>query len=276
MLSATSRTLTRLSAICYVLLGAVLFLAPNWAAEDFPWNVSPFVVMTIGGWCLGNAAFAWQSARIWDWKLTYPSLLYLWLFGIFETAVLFTFRDKISLGSTLAISYMVTVGINVLAALSGFLDLLRFRPGIEVDGRPIPGYVRGLIIFFTFNLSILALGGVLAKAGGLSTEGGIFPEPLTLFSVRAFAAFFGAICLSALPLIWARTLTPMFAYGQAGILLTIPIVIAAFVNLGLFDFAARPGGILYLGSYLFTLFSTAWGLWHYRSSALRQTERVPG
>ena len=106
---------------------------------------------------------------------------------------------------------MVTIGVNVLAALSGIMDVLRSRPSIEVQGRPIPGYVRGLIIFFTFNLSILALGGGLAKAGGLSTEGGIFPEPLTLFSVRAFAAFFGAICLSALPLIWTRNLTPMFA-----------------------------------------------------------------
>ena len=275
MLSSTSRTLTRISAVCYLLLGAVLFLAPNWSAGNFPWNVSPFVVMTIGGWCLGNAVFAWQSARIWDWKLTYPSLIYLWLFGLFETTVRLAFRDKVSVGSIVALGYMVTIGVNVLAALSGLIDVLRLRPSIEVDGRPIPGYVRGLIIFFTFNLSILALGGVLAQAGGLSTEGGIFPEPLTLFSVRAFAAFFGAICLSALPLIWARNLTPMFAYGQAGILLTIPIVIAAFVNLDKFDFAARPGGILYLGSYLFTLIATIWGVWYYRS-AFHQAQRIPG
>ena len=274
MLSSTSRTLTRLSAICYFLLGAVLFLAPNWSAEEFPWNVSPFVVMTIGGWCLGNAVFAWLSARLWDWKLIYPSLIYLWLFGLLETAVLFTFRDKISLGSIVALSYMVTIGVNVLAALSGFIDIVQLRPSIQVDGRPIPGYLRGLILFFTFNLSILALAGALARPGGLSTEGGIFPEPLTLFSVRAFAAFFGAICLSALQLIWARNLTPMIAYGQAGILLTIPIVIAALVNLDKFDFAARPGGILYLGSYLFTLVMTIWGVWYYRP-AFHQANRIP-
>ena len=273
MLSSTSRTLTRLSAICYLLLGAVLFVAPNWSADDFPWNVSPFVVMTIGAWCLGNSVFAWQSARIWDWKLTYPSLLYLWLFGLFETAVLFAFRDKVSLGSILAISYMVTIAINVLTAVIGIADWLRLRPDIQADGMPVPAYVRGLIIFFTINLSILAVGGLIATAGGLSTEGGIFPEALTLFSVRAFAAFFWAICLSALPLIWARNLTPMFSYGQAGILLTIPIVIAAFVNLDKFDFGARPGGILYLGSYLFTLIVTAWGLWHYRP-ALNQAQRI--
>jgi hypothetical protein len=275
MLSSTSRTLTYLSALCYLLLGATLFLAPNWASEDFPWNVSPFVVMTIGGWCLGNAAFAWLSARLWDWKLIYPSLLYLWLFGLLEAAVLFAFRDRVSLGSIVAWSYMLTIGVNVLAALSGLLDVLRLRPGTEVEGRPIPGYLRGLLIFFTFNLSVLAVGGALAKAGGLSTEGGIFPEPLTLFSVRAFAAFFGAICLSSLPLLWARNLTPLFAYGQAGIILTVPIVMAAVVNLDKFDFAARPGGFLYLGSYLFTLITTMWGVWYY-SPGLRQVNRATG
>lgn len=275
MLSSTSRTLTRVSAICYLLLGAVLFLAPNWSAGNFPWNVSPFVVMTIGGWCLGNAVFAWQSARLWDWKLVYPSLIYLWLFGIFDAIVLIAFRDKVSMGSIVALGYMVTIGVNVLAALSGFIDVLRLRPSIEVNGRPIPGYVRGLIIFFTFNLSILALGGALARTGGLSTEGGIFPEPLTLFSVRAFAAFFAAICLSALPLIWARNLTPMFSYGMAGIILIISILIPAFVNFAKFDFSGRPGGILYIGSSLFTLIATAWGLWHYRP-AFHQANRIPG
>jgi hypothetical protein len=275
MLSAASRNLTRLSAICYLLLGTVLFLAPQWSTGQFPWNVSSFVVMTIGGWCLGNAVFAWQSARIWDWRLVYPSLIYLWLFGLFEGAVLLAFRDKVSVGSLVAFGYMLTIGINVLAAVFGLIDWLRLRPSAQVDGTPVPAYVRGLIIFFTVNLSILALGGLLARAGGLSTEGDIFPEPLTLFSVRAFAAFFAAICLSALPLIWARNLTPMFSYGLAGMILIIPILIAAFVNFDKFDFNSRPGGILYVGAYVFTLVVTAWGLWHYRP-ALKQRERIPG
>ena len=275
MLSSTSRTLTRISAICYLVLGAVLFLAPDWSAGNFPWNVSPFVVMTIGGWCLGNSVFAWQSARSWDWSRVYPSLTYLWLFGMFEATVLLAFRDKVSLGSIVALGYIVTIGVNVLTAVVGIVDWLRLRPSIQVAGPSVPRYVRGLTVFFTINLSILAVGGLLARAGGLSTEGGIFPEPLTLFSVRAFAAFFAAICLSALPLIWARNLTPMFSYGSAGIILIIPILVAAFVNFDKFDFGGRPGGILYMGSYLFTLIVTAWGLWHHRP-ALHQAERVPG
>lgn len=265
MLSSASRTLTRLSAVSYLLVGTMLFLAPNWAAGQFPWNVSSFVVMTIGGWCLGNAAFAWQTARLWDWKRVYPSLIYLWLFGIFEAGVMLAFRDKVNVGSIVAYSYVAAIAINVLAAVIGFSDVLRLRPTTAVDGRPVPAYVRVLTTIFTINLGILALGGLRAAAGGLSTEAGIFPEPLTLFSVRAFAVFFAAICLSALPLIWARNLTPMFAYGQAGLVLVIPILIAALVNLDKFDFSARPGGMLYIGSYLFTLVVTAWGLWNYRA-----------
>ena len=275
MLSATSRTLTRLSAICYLLLGTVLFLAPQWSFGQFPWNVSAFVVMTIGGWCLGNAVFAWQSARIWDWRRVYPSLIYLWLFGLFEAAVLIAFRDRVSVGSLVAFGYLVTIGVNVLAAVVGIVDWARRRQTMQVEGIPVPGYVRGLIIFFNINLSILALGGLLAQTGGLSTEGGIFPEPLTLFSIRAFAAFFAAIWLSAMPLIWARNLTPMFAYGLAGIILILPILIAALVNFDKFDFSNRPGGILYVGAYLFTLIVTAWGLWYDRP-AFSARERIPG
>jgi hypothetical protein len=275
MLSSVSRTLTRLSAVSYLLVGTVLFLAPNWSTGQFPWNVSSFVVMTIGGWCLGNAAFAWQSARLWRWSQVYPSLIYLWLFGLFEAAVMFAFRDRVSVGSIVALGYVAAISINVVMAVVGFIDLWRLRPGTQVDDAPIPAYVRVLTLFFTINVGILALGGLLATAGGLSTEGGIFPEPLTLFSVRAFAAFFAAFCLSILPLIWTRSLVPMLPYGLAGLVLVISILIAAFVNFDKFDFSERPGGMLYLGAGIFTLIAVAWGLWHYRSS-LNQTERVPG
>ena len=148
MLSSTSRTLTYLSAFGYLLVGTVLFSAPQWSASQFPWNASSFVVMTIGGWCLGNAVFAWQSARLGDWKLGYPSLIYLWLFAIFEAAVMTAFRAKVHLDSVVAIGYLAMIGVNVLAALSGILDVLRLRPRTAVEGAPVPAYVRGLTIVF--------------------------------------------------------------------------------------------------------------------------------
>ncbi|RPJ23559.1 MAG: hypothetical protein EHM33_20550 [Chloroflexi bacterium] len=275
MLSSTSRTLTYLSGLGYLLIGGVLFLAPDWAAGQFPWNVSSFVVMTIGGWCLGNAVFAWQSARLWDWKTVYPSLTYLWLFGIFDAAVMLAFRDRVNLASIVALGYVAAVGLNVLTAVFGLIDVLRLHPNLSGEGMPVPGYVRSLTIFFAIGLSVVAAGGLLARAGGLSTEAGIFPEPLTLFSVRAFAAFFAALCLSALLLIWTRNLTPVFSYGLAGLALMIPVLIAAFVNLDKFDFNGRPGGILYIGAWMFALVVTAWGVWRYRP-ALHPTESIPG
>jgi hypothetical protein len=231
--------------------------------------------MTIGGWCLGNAVFAWQSARSWDWKTIYPSLTYLWLFGIFDAAVMLAFRDKVNLESIVALGYVAAVGVNVLAAVIGTIDVLRLRPNVRVDGTPVPGYVRGLMIVFTIVLSTVAAGGLFARAGGLSTEGGLFPEPVTLFTVRAFAAFFAAVCLSVVLLIWNRNSAPMFSYGLAGLAIIVPILIAAFANLDKFDFSGRPGGFLYLGGWIVTLIVTAWGLWRYRQTSV-QRERVPG
>ena len=64
MLSPASRWLTRILSALYAALGLILFLAPDWSAANFSWKVSPFVAMTMGGWCLGNAYFAWESARV--------------------------------------------------------------------------------------------------------------------------------------------------------------------------------------------------------------------
>ncbi|HET7144199.1 MAG TPA: hypothetical protein VFI68_09290, partial [Anaerolineales bacterium] len=64
MISALSRTLIRILAVLYIVLGAILFAAPAWSAANFSWKISPFVAMTMGGWCLGNAFTAWETARI--------------------------------------------------------------------------------------------------------------------------------------------------------------------------------------------------------------------
>ena len=50
-------------ALGYLATGAVLFAAPEWASANFAWKISPFVAMTLGGWCLGNASLAFIVAR---------------------------------------------------------------------------------------------------------------------------------------------------------------------------------------------------------------------
>ena len=93
-LSTLSRGLTYISAAFYFLVGLTMFLAPAWTAADFAWKVSPFVAMTIGAWCIGNAVMAYESARVWRWTITHPALIYLWAFAITDTVVFIFFWDK--------------------------------------------------------------------------------------------------------------------------------------------------------------------------------------
>jgi hypothetical protein len=55
--------------------------------------------------------------------------------------------------------------------------------------------------------------------------------------------------------------------GIAGVGLIVPIVAAAVLNLGAFDFGARPLGILYLASYLIVLVPAGIFLWRHRALA---------
>lgn len=78
-LSNTSRWLTYLTAILYAILGFLLFFLSAQMAPVFAWKVTPFMTMTIGGWCIGNAWLAYYAARRWEWRRIYSALLYLWL-----------------------------------------------------------------------------------------------------------------------------------------------------------------------------------------------------
>lgn len=60
----SSRWLTYLRTALNSILGLTMFLAPIWAAASFAWSVSPFVAMTIGAWCIGNAVIAFERARL--------------------------------------------------------------------------------------------------------------------------------------------------------------------------------------------------------------------
>lgn len=128
MLSNTSRLLAYLTAFLYAILGAVLFVLPEQMAPVFASKVTPFMTMTIGGWCIGNAWLAYYAARRWEWRRIYPSLLYLWLFGVLESWVLFLFRDKIQLAHPIAWLYLLALAVNLLTAVIGIIDWLRIRP----------------------------------------------------------------------------------------------------------------------------------------------------
>lgn len=250
MLSGPSRLLTYACAVLYAVLGALLFLMPESLAPVFAWKVTPFMTMTIGAWCLGNAWLAWISARRWEWRLVYTALIYLWLFGVLQTGVVFDFRDKLNLSHPIAWTYLAALALNLLTALLGLVDWWRIRPSEEAFGGTVTRAQRSAVWAFVLFVGFLAVYGMFVPVGAPGTNGGIFPEVMSLFTLRSFAAFYLSLTLAVIPLLWERSRSVLLHHSIASYGLVVIITLAAFVYIRLFDFAARPGGLLYFGAYL--------------------------
>lgn len=250
MLSNISRWLTYASALLYGILGALLFLFPKQLAPVFAWKVTAFMTITIGGWCLGNAWLAYINARRWEWKLVYSSLLYLWLFGIGELIVLFVFRDKLKLEHPIAWLYFITLIVNALVAFIGVLDYLRIRPSNKLSGTAITNIQSLPAIAFVLFVGFLGLYGLTAQIGDIGTNAGIFPEVMSLFTLRSFGVFYFALALGVVPYFWDRSLNAVLHHSFAAYGLIVFITTAAFMYIGLFNFSERPGGLAYFGVYL--------------------------
>jgi hypothetical protein len=268
-LSDLSRLLTRAMAVAYGLLGVVLFVAPAWSAARFPWGVSDFVAMTIGGWCIGNAVLAWEAATIWRWRSVHPLLLYLWVFGVLQAGVLVWFHSKVDLGVGLAWPYVLTLALTVAAAVVGVTDLVRRSPDRGPEGIPAPGWVRAVWVFFVLFVGFLALIAAIAPKGALN--GHVFPEPLTPFTLRAFGAFYLSLGLGTLPLVRARTMAPFTAFLSGGQGLIVPTTAAAFVYLNRFDIGAHHLQAVYLAAYLGAFVVSLLVLWWERTRRTRAT-----
>ena len=250
MLSNLSRWLTYLLALLYAILGAFLFVLPEALAPVFAWKVTPFMTMTIGGWALGNAWLAWVTARRWQWNLVFSALLYLWLFGIGELFVLFSFRTKLLLAHPIAWLYLVMLLVNALAAIIGFVDWIRLRPSAASVGPTFTTFQNISLIAFVIFVGFLGLYGSTAPIGAVGTNGGIFPEVMSLFTLRSFGMFYLTLALAVVPFLWNKNLNAILHHSIASYGLILFITIAAFVYLHLFDFTERPGGALYFTAYL--------------------------
>ena len=248
------------------LFGVASFVAPSWAAERFPWKVGPFLAQTIGGWAIGSAAFAALAARHRSVRNAYPLLVFLAVFGVGELVVAAVFLDKLVTGSPLTWPYLVGLVAIAVGALWTGLDQLRHRGDARVPaGGPLaPRWMRMGAVAFAAFVGLLALGTLLAGPSGAVAQGRFFPEPMTPFSIRAFSAFFLAICASVVSVIPERRLAPLVELSLAGSCLLLPITIAAFLNLGRFDLTGQPGGTLYLGAYIGSLALFGWVAWRYR------------
>jgi hypothetical protein len=265
VLAPKTRAAIRIGALLYIGLGVVLFAAPEWSASVFPWTVSPLTAMTIGGWTLGNGIGAWLGSARGPAARALPLLGYLALFAAGQLLVVIAFRGALKLDVLLAVPYLLTLGFTLIAASFGILEL-RTTAAIVVDAEaPLSRLVRRLLGALTAFLLALAAGGFLAGTGGVSTTGKIFPEPLTLFTVRAFAAFYLALALATGSLLVRPRLDSAILVGLFGVSLIVPITFAALSRFSAFDFANRPLGLLYLGAYIAVFFPAVGFLWTHRA-----------
>ena len=250
MLSAVSHGLTFGLSLYYFVMGAILFVFPERMSEVFAWKVSPFVTMTIGAWSLGNAWLALVAGWRWRWTQVNASLVYLWLFGVLQMGVALFFRDKLRLEHPIAWLYLGTLGFNVLAAIVGMVDWLRLRPPLQASGNPVHWISRIFLILFIIFVAFLGAFGVFAQQGWPGTNAGIFPEVLSMFTLRSFAVFYLSLSLSAVPLLWARGMASLLSYAFSAYGLIVTITAAALWNIELFDLSKRPGGLIYIGIYV--------------------------
>lgn len=247
VLHPVSRALTYATAAVFAALGLVLFLVPGWAADNFPWRVSNFLAMTMGGWYLGTAVFAWMAARDWRWSYVHSALAYLWLFSLGQ-ALLVVQRDAIDGDATLTWPYVGAVSFAAGAAVVGVGAVAVERPKRERGRVAVPWWVRALAVFF-FVVALLAL----PLLDGYDSPRSIWPGELTLTSARAFAVFFTALSLSSLFVLFARGLEFVTLFLKAGIVLSALILAAAFVYLGQFNVGDHPLQLLYIGLYAYVM-----------------------
>ncbi len=263
MLTNFSRRLTYLTALLYAILGAILFLFPEQIAPVFAWKVSAFVTITIGGWCLGNAWLAFLAARRWRWDLVYSALFYLGLFGVLEAGMVILFGAKLQLGHPIAWLYLAALGVNLLAALAWVVDTLRLRPVLPADGPPVSTFLRWLDVVFIVFVAFLGYYGLSAQIGDFGTNGGIFPELMSLFTLRSFGAFYFSLALGVLPLLWAKSRRSYLSHGFLASGFLLFITLAALVYLRVFDFGAHPSQFIYLAIYLVVAAVVGILLWKY-------------
>jgi hypothetical protein len=246
MLSSQTLGLNRFVALLFGCLGLLLFLTPAWASEHFAWKASPMVVMTMGGWYLGNAFMAWEAGKARPWAVNKGCQIVIWAFSAMEAGLLLVHRGVLRLDSPLAKGYVLVLVAAAVCALVGMVDYGRARPAAAVEPGPVPFWWPLMAIFFVVYVSALAY----LLSDGIAPDGKVWPGEMSLLTARGFGAFYFSLVLGMLPLVRTRTMAPVLPYMRAGLALVVAITAAAFLRLGEFDFAAHPGQWLYIGSYL--------------------------
>jgi hypothetical protein len=268
-MTSAARLLALVAAGVFLVVGIPWYVRPEWSADRFPWGVSPMVAMTIGAWSLGNAWWSWCAARPRPARDARALWAYLLAFGVLELAVVVWFADKLRTEEWMTWPYLASL---VLAALAGATGLLAGDQGTEEpapDEPAVPPWASGFVWFFVVFVGFLALVAFWAPARARS--GIVFPEPMTLFTLRAFGAFYLSLASGAAVLLPARRASAFAAYGVAGLGLVALITATVVAYADRFDIGDHPLQVLYIVAYVGVLVVDVAGLVWYRRqrSAIR-------
>lgn len=247
------RALFALAVIAYVATGVPLFFAPSWASDNFAWRVSPFVAMTVGAWCLGTAV--WAAWAIFDrrgWAPTRSCIVFVLAFGTTELGVALYESDLLRTDVVLAWPYLAALGLSVVGGVLAVVDGWRhLGPDRRPGGVPVPRIMAQLDVVFALFVAFLAL--VAFWAPDLATDGIIFPEPLSLFSLRAFGVFYLSLGIALGILAADRRADAYLVSMWCGLALVVPILVATAVYADSFDVSEHPGQLAYPAAYLIAL-----------------------
>ncbi|MEP7378621.1 MAG: hypothetical protein ABI725_03565 [Chloroflexota bacterium] len=261
---AWSKTILAISGLALIFTGLGLFVLPEYGAENFAWNVSPFLAMTIGGWSLGLGVMALDAARGWasnGLSRVYASVLAVWLFAVLQLAVVFGFSGVLHTDHLLTYPYLLALLLGTLSAVLGAPVLWRRRKLLATQGEGTPLWLRATYAVFAIVTLLLAVAALTLDVANAR----VVPEPLSPFSATAFAAFLVALAAGALPLALSQDIEPGAQYAGAGLFPDILTLAAALSFSNTFDLAAHPGGWLYIGAYvLVAVIALAITLWHRR------------
>jgi hypothetical protein len=110
---------------------------------------------------------------------------------------------------------------------------------------PIPHWVRAQLILFTFYAGFLGFVLLTGRTRGAN----LFREPVTPLTAHAFGAFYLALVLGVVVLVWCNALAPVRIFLRGALALIAPITISSLVYHTNFDFGSRPWGLLYFATY---------------------------
>ena len=228
--------------------------------------MSPFLAMTIGAWAIGMGVMALDAARGWasnGLSRVYASVVAVWLFCVFELAVVVGFAAVLRTDHWLTYPYLLALLLGVVSALLGARVLWQRRGLLRTQGDGAPAWLRAIYALF----ALVTLGLAVAALVLDTSVARVVPEPLSHFSATAFAAFLVALGAGALPMARTRDIEPQAQYARAGLFPDVLALAAALSFSNTFDFAAHPGGWLYIGTYvLVAIVALAIAWWHRRGN----------